>query len=81
MHLHVLRTALRRSCLAARASRGSCADAAALGCARSGDGTGQRPTIWNTAIGATLLVGLTALVLYGLHDTINNHSFMDHFFS
>ena len=59
----------------------SCADAPLRCCARSGDGTGQQPTIWNSAVGAALLVGLTGLVLYGLHDTINTHSFMDHFFS
>ncbi len=49
--------------------------------ARRGEGSGQRPTIWNTAVGAALLVGLTGLVLYGLRDTLNTHSFTDHFFN
>ena len=48
---------------------------------RSGEGTGQKPTIWNTTIAAVLLAMLTALVLHGLRETFVKHSFFDHFFS
>ena len=46
-----------------------------------GEGSGQRPTLWNTAIGAVVLLALTALILFGLHDTFTTHSFIDHFFN
>ena len=48
---------------------------------RSGEGTGQKPTIWNTAVAAVLLAALTALVLHGLRETFAKHSFVDHFFN
>ena len=46
-----------------------------------GEGSGQRVTLWNTPVAAVLLLALTALVLWGLHDTLTTHSFIDHFFS
>lgn len=52
-----------------------------LCCARRGEGSGQKPTIWNTAVAAVLLAALTALVLHGLRETFTKHSFSDHFFS
>ena len=66
--------------------RGGCASRAALTrdpthAHHRGTGTGQQQTIWNTAVGAVLLLMLTALVFHGLRDTLNTHSFFDHFFS
>lgn len=46
-----------------------------------GAGTGQKGTLWNSQVGGLLLLMLTALVLWGLRDTLTNHSFSDHFFA
>ena len=46
-----------------------------------GAGSGQKGTLWNSVVGGALLLALTALVLWGLRDTLANHSFTDHFFA
>jgi FK506-binding protein 1 len=46
-----------------------------------GPGSGQAVTLWNTAVGAFLIILATGAVAWGLHDTLTNHSFTDHFFS
>jgi len=45
-----------------------------------GAGSGQSVTMWNTPVAAVLLIALTALVAYGLHETLTTHDFVGHFF-
>jgi FKBP-type peptidyl-prolyl cis-trans isomerase len=44
-----------------------------------GPGSGQTPTMWNTPVAAFLLVLLTSVIAWGLHDSFTNHNFLEHF--
>ena len=44
-----------------------------------GAGSGQVVTMWNQPIAAVLLVILTSVIVWGLHDSFTKHDFLGHF--